>query len=227
MATDIIDWAPEILPWITGVPMPAIELAVRNAAIDFCKNTLLWTTTLDRITVEEDTADYTLELDTDLYAEIIGTDNVKYKQDGQDDDQFINLFPMSEVQMDMDTYVSGSWKFWTSPTPTHHWMDITTKTLHLYRIPEDESTEGLLVMLNIKPNDTTTTLPDFLMRDWRQVIGFGALGDLFQRKATPWYDKSAGVDYETKFNNKCNEALNLKVSGATKRPMGVRMRNFV
>ena len=227
MATDITDWAPEILPWVTGVPIPAMELAVRNAAITFCERTLLWTATLDRVTVEEDTADYTLTVPEALYAEIVKTESVKYKQDGEDDDQFINLLPMSETQMDMDTFVSGSWKFWTAPTPTNHWMDIENKQLHLFRIPEDESSEGLLIQLSLKPNATTTTLPDFLYRDWRQAIGYGALGDLFQRKATPWFDQDAGLSYEIKFNNKCNEALNLKISGATKRPMRVKMRNFV
>lgn len=222
-------WSPEILTDVMGVPIPALKLAVRNACIEFCERTLLWTYTLTAIDVEEDTADYTLTVPVSLYAEIICTDKVMYKEDGEDDDQFTTLWPISENQSDLggDAGSSDAWKYETASGPTHHWMDIVDKQLHLWPIPEDASTGGLLVSLCLKPNDTTDTVPDFLRRDFRQVIQYGALSYLFGRKATPWYDAAEQTKNESAFINGCNNAMNKKISGATKRPTRIQMREFI
>lgn len=224
MATNLTDWSPELLPSIPLLPIQGIKLAVRNAAIDFCKETLLWTYTLDRIDVVEDTQDYTLTIPAAQYGRVISLDDVKYKQDGQDDDQFVSLDIISEEQEDL--YRSGNWKFSTGPTPSECWMDNVDKTLHLLPIPDTDSDEGLLVRVNLKPIATADTVPDFIYDDYRNVITEGALFYLFMRRNMPWYDPIQGKECEIKFREKCADAKLRKITGPTKKSMMAQMRYF-
>jgi hypothetical protein len=224
MATkDLTEWWAEVAPDIAGVPMPAVQNAVRNATIEFCKVTLLWTYTLTRITVAANTQSYTLTIPEAQYGEIISTDDVKYKQDGLDDDQFVTLDPISENQEDLHS--SGSWKFTTSTTPSGYWLD-KDKTLYLYRTPTVASTSGLLVTVNLRPTRSTTVVQAFIYNDHYETIGNGAKADLFARKAMPWYDPNLAMAHRTLFQNAINDAKFTKVTGYTKRQSRARMQNF-
>lgn len=229
MATNLTAWSPEIKSDIIGVPIQAIKLAVRNACIEFCERTLLWTYELTPISIVALTQDYTLSIPVALYAEIICTDFVKYKADGADDDQYVDLPPLSENQSDLggDVGSSDAWKYETASAPTRHWMDIIDKQVHLWPIPTVASTSGLLVKTCLKPNDTTDTVPDFLRRDYRKTIQKGALGYLFERKATPWYDMNEAMKNNNEFISLCNNSMRKKIQGATKRQTSVQMREFI
>lgn len=229
MAINLTAWASEIYVDIVGVPVDALKIAVRKACIQFCEKTLLWTYTLDPITIEEDTADYTLTIPAALYAEIICTDNVKYKSDGEDDDQYRRLPPISEALSDLglDVGASDAWKYETASEPTYHWMDLVDKQLHVWPIPEDESEDGLLVKLCLKPNSTTDTVADFLRRDFTDEIQQGALAYLYGRKNTPWYDPNEQQRQQVFFEYGCNKAKTKVLSGATQRPLQVQMREWI
>lgn len=222
MATDLTDWGPEVNTHIPGVPKPLLQIAVRNAAILFCEKTHLWTQDLDRIDVVEDTQDY--DLSDPSNAEIIGVQSAKYKQDSQEDTQFVTLDPASEHQNDY--FDSGNWKYAESPTPAEFWVDNISKQIHLIPIPTADSDEGLLVKVILKPSATCTTVPDFIYDDWKSVITTGALADLYGRKRTPWYDPEEMATRTLLFKNQYSNAKMRKITGATNRPMRVRMRSF-
>ena len=203
--------------------MPAVLNAVRNACIKFCEGTLLWTYTLDRISVEANEDEYTLTIPEAQYGTIISVDDVKYKIDGADDDQFITLDPLSKNQKDL--WDSGSWPFRTSTSSSHYYVD-KDKTLFLYMIPTEDSDEGLLVRVNLRPIRTTTVVQTFLYTNHYETIGKGAKADLFARKAQPWYDPNLASMYSVSFHNDINDAMAVKTSGYTKRPSQVRLRDF-
>jgi len=223
MATSLTSWAPYILPQITGCPFPALERAVRDAAIGFCEETLLWTYDLTRISVVANQANYTLTVPTNVYGEIISIDDVKYKQNGLDDDQFVTLTPISQNQMDL--HENGAWKFLTAATPSNYYIEEDdTATLYLWKKPTEASTSGLLVRANLRPTDTCTTVQDFLYSTFSRVIADGALADLFAMRAMPWYDVVEAVRREMKFREGVAGARMKKATGATKRPLRVKMR---
>lgn len=218
-------WYPEINPDIPNVPIPALEESVRAAAIRFCEKTHLWAVDLDRIDVVADQSEYTLTVDADLYAELVEVQNVKFKIDAADDDQFVTVDPVSEVQADINR--SGGWRSYTATSPYQYYIDPVTKTtLNLLPVPEEDSTEGLLVKVVIKPLRSATVLPDFLYNDYREIIGFGAKSSLFRRKGMPWYDPRESVANERDFLNGCNNGKWRKVKGAaaTGAPGQVKMR---
>jgi len=224
MATALSSWEPEILPDIPDVPRPALENAVRNACIEFCERTHLWTQDLDRIDVEADTREYALTEPSG--AEIILIDDLKYKQDGADDDQFTTLGPISENQKNLQD--SGSWKYRDSATPSGYYAlpDNPTEVL-LYNIPTVASSEGLLVKVCLRPSRDCTTVQDFIYKSHFKTIGLGAKADLFARKGQAWYDLKESTKCEYKFINACNDAMVLKMTGATKRATRVQMREFI
>lgn len=224
MASVFSLWEPEILPDIPTVPRPALENAVRNACIDFCERTHLWTQDLDRIDVEADTREYALTEPSG--AEIILIDDVKYKQDGADDDQFTTLAPVSENQKNLQD--SGSWKYRDSASPSGYYAlpDNPTEIL-LYNIPTVASAEGLLVKVVLRPSRDCTTVQDFIYKSHFKTIGLGAKADLFARKGQAWHDPNMAMGFENRFINACNDAMVLKMTGATKRETRVQMRQFV
>lgn len=222
MATDLTDWGPEINFHIAGVPEPALQIAVRNAAIKFCEKTHLWTQDLTEIGVEADTQAYALSDPDD--AKIIGIQSAKYKPDAADDDQYVTLDPASEHQQDY--FGHGNWKYTEATAPSQYWVDNVDKQIHLVPIPDTDSAEGLLVKVILKPDATCTELPDFIYEDWKDAITLGALSDLYARKRTPWYDPNEALLKLKLFIAACNNAKTNKITGATNRPMRVRMVRF-
>lgn len=232
MATNLTDWSSDILAHAKRATKPSIINAVRGAAIAFCEKTWLWTATLPAISVLADNQDYALADPTDT--EIIVVDNVKYKENGADNDQFRRLDPISETQMDLND--SGSWLYRESPAPTNFWVDVVEKTLHLYPIPTVASTDGLLVKVVVRPSDTCSAVSDFLYQEHSKTITNGALADLFSQEVMDWSDLTNPVAFEHLLNKAnlydrwfkagCNEAKFKKITGATKRPLSVRLQPF-
>ena len=225
MATLLTAWTPEILTQVVGVPAPGIKFAVRNAAIKFCEETLLWTTTLDRISIVAGTGSYALTMPVSQDGEIINIDNVKFKEDGQDDDQFRRLDPISETQQDLID--SGSWSFLSGPNPNNYYSDFLNKQLNFYQIPTVASASGVLVKVNVRPEIDCDDLPDFLYQDYREKIKHGALEFLFGSKAMAWYDIEKSMYHGAMFKDACADGKQDRISGPTKRPMSVRMRNWL
>ena len=225
MATLLTAWSPEILTQVVGVPVPGIKFAVRNAAIKFCEETLLWTYTLDRISVVATVGAYALTVPALQHGEVISIDNVKYKQHLQDDDQFRRLDPISETQQDLID--SGSWSFLTSPTPNNFYSDYLNKQVSFYQIPSEASGEGLLVKVNLRPEIDSDDVPDFLYRDYREAIKHGALEVLFGSKAMAWYDIEKSMYHGAMFKDAYADGKQDRITGPTKRPMSVRMRNWL
>jgi len=237
MATAIADWENKIMPDLPNVPYPAMLDAVRDACIKFCEETRLWTYTLDRISVVANTSSYALT--PPAGGVIIGSDEVKYKQDGMDDDQFVSLAPLSREGMDRGFgsgsvgvhseyggYGGDAWEFQTAPTPSRFWLD-NDKNLKLYRIPTVASDEGLLVRVILKPTDDCTTVEDFIWDDHRETIARGARADLLSRKGQPWYDPELAGFEGTMFRSGYNDARWIKTTDYTKRNTRVRMRAWL
>ena len=224
MSVELTEWGNEIWPHIMGLPSPALKTAVRHAAIDFCKQTLLWEYTLDRIDVEADESDYTLTIPTAQYALLSGLVKVKYKEDGADDDQFTRLTITSETEL--EAQYSGPWQFYEATVPSKVWMDNVNKQLHLVPIPTEDSSEGLLVKVSLKPSDTSLVVPDFLYNGYKDEIANGTLAYLLSLKNTPWYDQGLSMEFKNSFKYGCDNASMKRVTGPTNRPMQVRMRRF-
>jgi len=209
MATKALtEWWSEIAPDVPGVPMPAVEKAVRDICIVFCERTLLWEKELDRIDVVTATSEYALTAPDD--SEIISVERVLHKANSAEDSTFVFLYPFSQTQKDF--YASNNqWQFETG-TPTGYYVDVD-KAIHLQPIPIADSTEGLLVKVNLRPSYTCTSVEEFLYNDYYKVIGMGAKADLLSKVGQPWAKPEAATGYLTMFAEMLKAAKARKATG--------------
>jgi len=216
-------WYPEIEPDISNVPFTGLREAVRSAAIKFCEKTHLWKVDLARITTNINDRDYSLTVDASLQAEIIVIDDVQYKSDGEDDDQFRTVYPVSEVQQNRNS--GGGWKYSDIESPYNFYVDPVDKTtLYFVGNPTESSTEGLLVTVILKPLKTATSLPDFLYNEYREEIGHGALANLYMKKNMPWFDPNMAAYHNVPFMAACNNGKSRRITGATNMNLQIKMR---
>ena len=221
MTTVLSDFEREITPYIHGVPRPSVERAVLDAIQKFCTDTLLYSQELTAITVSADTANYTLSEVADT--KFVRVLNVKYKEDDADDDEYTDLREMSDFQKQQ--YRNGAWKYHEAESPTHFWVT-EAFVLYLYPIPTEESTSGLLVEVALKPDDAPTTVPDFLLTNWRKEIGRGALAHLFSQKAQSWYDPQAALEFEARFRRDIGNARWQRINGKNMTQPHIRVPFF-
>lgn len=223
MATNITAWVPDVYTEIGGnaCPVSKIETAIVESIRDFCDKTLIWKINLDRISVVADTQSYTL---TTITGDIISIMSVKYKQNGLDDDQFATLTPIAE--QDNDIYKSGNWEFLTSSSPSEFWID-SGRNLYLWPTPTEASTEGILVKVFIKPLVTAETVEDFFYNDHKRAITLGAVSKLLQETNTEWSNIEVGMLKEKQYLSICNDAIRVKKTSYTNKPLSVKFRRFV
>lgn len=186
------------------------ETAILNRAIIntmrvFCRLTHLWKETLDDISVSEDTNSYSLTAPTgNGNSEIIGLDEVKYKEDGADDDQYATLEIQSREYM--DTYKKG-WEFQDSqPTPLYAFFDHLELKLYIYPTPDDDSTDGLNVRVWLMPDYGATTAPAFLYNLYINQIARGVAGNMMQMTNQRWSNPELGDVLWSKFLKDCQNA---------------------
>jgi hypothetical protein len=223
----ISNWATDILPKVPGVPWPGIISAVRDAAEDFCKQTLLHSVWLDRISIIPSTPEYQLTLPAGCtHLRLWNIDQLFFKENGADDDQFVPIDPASEQEI--ERVYGTSWRFATGPSPTEFICPEYKPTYVRFRpIPTLASTNGILIRANVVPIETATTLEDWLYYRWNSEIAAGALSDLYSHKAAPYYDPQLASAWGMVFRDGVANAKIKKISGRTKRPTATNFNNAV
>jgi len=223
----ISNWATDILPKVPGVPWPGFISAVRSAAEEFCKQTLLHSVWLDRISIVASTAEYALSLPAGhTHLRIWNIDQCFFKENGADDDQFAPLDPASEQEL--ERVENASWRFATGPSPQEYLVPEYKPTYIRFRpIPTLASASGILIRVNVVPIDTATTLEDWLYHRWSAEIAAGALTDLYSHKAAPYYDPQLASAWDKVFRDGIANAKLKKISGKTKRPTKTNFANAV
>jgi hypothetical protein len=227
MTVSLTNWEPYILPHIPAVPGPALEMAVRDAAIDFCRDTLIWKEWLDRISIAPLDKDYALALPVafSLYGDIEQVYQVFFKETGADDDQFALLNPTTEDEM--ESYFGGGWMFSQAEQPSRYYISASDPTtLFLHPTPTVAATLGLLVRVYCAPLQTAQVLPDFLA-GYVNAIKAGALSRLFGVRGMPWYDKQEEEKWGTIYGLERDNAIVPATKGPIRKQMSVAMRNWI
>lgn len=211
MTTYPYDWEREIMPRVHGVTRPALVMAVIDACQRFCEETELYSQELTAINVAEDDRDYTLSAPSN--AAFVRVLNVKYKTDGADNDEFVDLDLLSVDEWQRCN--KGSWKYHEAEVPTKYWVD-ESFILYLDFIPTEASTGGLLVEAALKPSDAAATVADFFLTNWRKIIGFGAIAYLLSMRGMTWYDPKAALEYEMRFMKGMGKGKIKRITGRTR-----------
>lgn len=177
MAASWNDFFPHVLPDVPGCPKAIARTAIRDAAIEFCKRTQLWTAESNATGIVVDEPHYTYAPETG--AQVAATKAVWVSG--------LRIDPITKAIL--DTNYSG-WKT-TTGTPSR-WYGTEPGTIRLYPIPDEAISGGLLVDVALKPSRTATTCPDFLLEDWAEEIAHGAKSKLLTMKGRPWSGDGRG-----------------------------------
>ena len=198
-----------VRPYAPGVPDPAAYKAIRLAAIEFCERTRLWKF--------ED--DYDVSVD-DCNSGIF-TPNGSVLHDIE-----IVLFNGTELHpsttRDLDRREKG-WRTGDLGGGLPKWYtQIDQSTLRI--VPAMEG--HLYVCFRLKPTQDATDLPEFISREYTEVIAWGALGRLLTIPGQSYSNPDLAQYYSAKFIDKIDRLNTKGVTGQQNAPKRTRPSFF-
>jgi hypothetical protein len=156
-----------VVPDVPGCPFAAVDVALRQAAIDFCSQSLVWKYSHPDITVAPGTASYNFAppaqavVHTVTYAEFEGS------------------------EIDCHTGESGIQIYnWRNQTGTPEYVLGGATSLTLVPTPDVAGTLKLEVAL--KPSPAATGIDDDVFNEYRDAVVHGALGRLMASPKKPY-----------------------------------------
>jgi hypothetical protein len=198
-----------------------VDGEVINTIKEMCIDAALWKQRLAAINVVDDTEYYTLTLlTTDGTPKLEWVDYVKWKEDGEADDQFRTLMPITEDSQEYPLLgVSGNFFFTEDEDPTHYWVE-NDKRLRLHPIPgtDQAGTGNLLVAVVVSIDYASTTCPQFFYDDWREMIAWGAAARICRQAAYKWYDPKLAEYYQGLYMEKMNDLIDIRYHGRNRTP---------
>lgn len=185
MAKSFAQFVPEIAIHVSECPSILIELAVRQAAIDFCHASRIYRTTVSDMDTVAGERDYGLVLPPDTT--IVALEWLTL--DGGDlEVASSRLLSKSDVGTPTHGYATGA-LLHLSPTPLHSVVGVVSAEV------------------SVKPTHAATELPDEVVNDYNQAIIDGALARLLRIPGKAWTDPNAAGDYFTLFEAAAHRAL--------------------
>jgi hypothetical protein len=197
---------------------------------NFCRETWIWREVLPKISVVEDQDSYTLTPGTDnsdVAPEVYIVDWVKYKEDGNDDDQFawLTAWNIETEEVPSVTGISAGFVNSSADAPQVFYID-PDDSLIIKPTPNENAagTENMQVKCMLMPSLTCTTAPTWIFRDHLEAISKGTAARITKQASQKWYDPKISAmlhhDYKIKRNN---EARMQRWGGKNRQQMHVRV----
>lgn len=192
-------------------PLPLVEEAIRQAAIEFSQMSAVLRETLAPINVVADTVTYTLvSAETDQRPLFITY--IAYDGD-----------PINVITPEAADALSDEWRDPGYGTP-NFCVQFARNTLTLGSKPEAGIAGGLKVSIAVYPKETATTMHDELLDNWGQHIGHGALARLYLMPNEPWSNPELATFHLGQFRIGIHSAKIEANRSAGAAPLRVRMR---
>ena len=189
------DFFPYILPEVLGCPDPSVRLAIVNAALTFCRDTLSWTETQDPIELTDDESIY--DLDAPAGA------NVYTIRDAWCNKHRLEPKSMGEISLLMPDFMLN-----VSSEPLFYNMSSDKRQIRVFPIPRG-ATSPLVLRVAYIPVFGANTLPDYLAIEHINVIAAGAKSSLMLMPGLPWSNPQLGAFYKSVFDE---GVMNAKIS---------------
>jgi len=197
---------------------------------DFCRETWIWRETLTAMDVVDTQDDYTLTPGTDnsdVVPEVHMVDWVKFKKDGDDDDQYTFLYPwnLETEEVAGSTGINAGFVFTEGSSPQVFYVD-PDDTLYIKPIPNDDAagTANLLVKCILVPALTATTSPSHIYTDWLETISIGVASRVMSMAGKKWYNPTLSNFYLSRYLRVRNdEARAQRWMGKTRTKTHVRI----
>jgi hypothetical protein len=169
-----------VLPHLPGCPFPAVEVALRQAAISFCEQSLAWRHDHPEVTVVAGKAAYDFAPPPEAVVHAIMHARFNGRQ--------------IEAQAgDPGAHVTG----WPDQAGTPRYVVGGAMTFTLVPVPDRQGTLALAVSL--KPSPVATGIAREIFDEYRDAIAHGALARLMLSPKKPYADASRAAYHSHQF----------------------------
>lgn len=183
--TAFTSFLPEVLPQVPGCAEIVAVNAVRNAAIEFCDNTLFWQASQDPVTVAN--TDFPLLLTGVAGARV--TQVLTCVVDGT---------PIDPTTMDALENSVPFWRTKVASSPSNYFLP-DPYNLSLYPMLDTGVSVELVLRVAYTPTRVATGIEEYVYQKHLEVIAAGALNKLMVQPAQPWSNPELAAFYREKF----------------------------
>lgn len=172
-------------PEVSGCSVPLIEQALRDSAIEFCANSMIWIVINDSISVTA--GEPTYEIEVPIGASLVQIKSIKLSGE--------LLSPLSVDQLDINF---PHWK--TKQGQPKHYSQVDDDEFFLVPVPEATINNALDVVLAVQPSRNSTYFPNWINNRYQDGIVAGAKARLMRKQNTAWHNPQQAMAYQYEFD---------------------------
>ena len=203
------DFAPFIRPEVQGCPDFLLERAVRDAATDFCRRTDVYLAEPEYIQISAGVNEYSVTIPT-------GTE-LNHIVDIYNDNVALNPVSFTELLKRLgDENTRGTPKFYAQRD---------NKDFYLAPIPAEKDT--LRVLYSLKPTSSSTSIPDTIGKEYREIISHGALFRLQMMAGQPFSNPNFGAINRDRFEKEVGRTIRQSKYGFSGGSLTCKPRGFI
>lgn len=202
---------PQIRGHVKRAPQVAVDVAILDAARDFCRLSRFRQDTI-LLDLQASVQWYDL-VPTNTDEEVIGVDRVQYN--GQS-------WPCPVYAGESSESADGPW---TQDRPTQFFYE-PPKSLVLLRMPASSLATGCTVQAILQPTDTATTLDETLFQRYHSALAAGAIAFLLNTNNSEWSNPAKAEKYEADFESGWQKAAADRDTGFKPRHTYTKVHRF-
>ena len=183
-------WYPYVLPEAPGAPEPLLDHYIRQAAIDFFRESTLWTLDITPLNVVASTGTYTMVVpDQTVSTGVTDTPDISIIKWAWVDG--VQIYPTSQEEL------NALVEKWSTKTASRvsNYTQLTQTAITLFPTPDFASTAGLTVKVAVQPSLTSLGVPDWLGSRYIDAISIGAKARLLGMVGRPWSNPAGEAKY--------------------------------
>jgi hypothetical protein len=210
------DFDAYVLPYVAGAPRPAIDDALVQAAIRFCKTTYAINETIAaKVPAKPSLAVESTNPDLEVHAvlEVYGPNG---KLDVATKRDLVIRYPDGWQEQTVDI-----------PEDLWAWLSLGENTIRLVPYLTVATTDKVLTIeVSMRPKKTATTLPDLLLTRWPDEIAFGALALLHSHVNVPYANATLVEGYGAAFSSGISKAADEVEAGFNRAQLRTGLDEF-
>jgi len=202
-----------VAPEVIGCPTPTLDQALVLTAIEFCRETKVWTDMQEPVMLVDGVPDYEIDVPKDAYLQTVRDVWVGGRRL-----QPITMTGLQEVMPDWDTAQASE--------PSYYNMAGELPLLKVFPTPANANKKTMIVRAVFVPTAAATSLPDFLGQRHMEAIASGTKARLMAMPAVPWSNPELAMYYRANFDK---AILSTRIEEAHERVPGtirVQPRSF-
>jgi hypothetical protein len=212
MATAYTAFYDHVLPHVPGCPQGIATLAIRQAAIEFCRRSGIWYIDHPAIDVVANQASYPYAAGV---AGAVVEETLKAWFNGKE------IHPATKD--DLNRLFANDWRTKTG-TPDR-FTQYTARSLILVPKPVDNLAAGLVLIVSLKPSAASTGMDDTIFEEYHEGIAAGAKSRLMLSQKKP-YSNAQQAEIEKGYFEHCIAEAHERVDRSFGRALRRMKSNF-